>query len=66
MAIQILSDHDLEVEDCERLSLIVQAALDGRAHFFFAALHEPDPEELDQFFADFIVRCIVPSRARCV
>jgi hypothetical protein len=58
LAFQILSDHGLEVEDRQRLTLIVKAALEGRWHFFTAALHDPDQEELEQFFTDFVLGCV--------
>jgi hypothetical protein len=60
MARQTLSDYDLEVDDELRLTLIVLAALESRNHFFAAVLHNPDQEELDQFFNDFILRCVRP------
>ncbi len=64
-ALQTLSDHGVEFEDHQRLTLIVEEALESRRHFFAAALHDPDKEELDLFFTDFIVRCVLPHRVRC-
>lgn len=65
MALQTLSDHGLETEDRQRLTLIVHAALEGRWHFFTAALHDPDQEELNQFFTDFVLRCVRQPEERC-
>ncbi len=64
-ALETLSDHGVEFEDHQRLTVIVEAALESRSHFFAAALDHPDQEELDLFFADFILRCVLPRRARC-
>lgn len=64
MALQTLSDHGLEAED-RQLTLIVRAALEGQWHFFTAALHDPDQEELEQFFTDFVLRCVRQPPTRC-
>lgn len=46
------------------VSLIVQAALEGRTHFFAAALHDPDQDDLNQFFNEFVLRYLLPPQAR--
>lgn len=60
MAVQALAEHGFQVEDQQRLSLIVMGALESRSQFFAAVLHDPDQGELDHFFNDFVVRCVLP------
>jgi hypothetical protein len=64
MAVQILSEHDLEVEE-GLLAVIVEAALEARRHYFAAALHHPDEEELERFLTDFVLRCVIPNWTSC-
>jgi hypothetical protein len=42
----------------------VRAALESRSHFFAAVLHDPEQDDLDHFFNDFVVRCVRSPRAR--
>jgi hypothetical protein len=64
VALQTLVEHYVDVEDQQRLTLIVRAALESQTHFFAAALHDPEQDELDRFFNDFVLRCVLPSHAR--
>lgn len=59
MAIEALAEHDLDIEQSDRLNLTVQLALEARDLFFVSTVYEPSDDELDQFFQSFIMRSFI-------
>jgi hypothetical protein len=64
MAVTALAEHSAHLNDDSRLVLIVEAALESRSLFFAATLWEPAQRELNQFFEDFVLRCVLHPDSR--
>lgn len=59
LAHRILTDAGQEAVEISGVLLIAESGLTAGHLFFVAALHEPTEWELDEFFEDFIIRCVV-------
>jgi hypothetical protein len=63
---RVLADTHLPLpnpDPVHRLELVVMAAAEAEALFFSAAIVEPTSEDLDEFFADFICRALMPFQS---
>ena len=56
---EIFAEHDIVPLAPHRLQLIVMAAVEAAMLFHTAALREPSQHDLDELFADFIIRALV-------
>ena len=59
LAIEVLAERDLDIDENDRLDLTVRLALQARDLFYASALYEPSDVELDRFFQEFIVRSFI-------
>jgi hypothetical protein len=58
-AMSVVAENNLQVPASRsRFELVVRLAAEAKLLFFNAALHEPAPGELDQFFENFIFQAL--------
>jgi hypothetical protein len=63
-AIRIFHEHNLDLPDVDRITLIIHSALAAQNLFFAASLHDPEPVELYQVFETFILNCVMTPDKR--
>jgi hypothetical protein len=66
MALEALADHGLDIRETDRLLITVRLALESRDRFFASAYYDPTDEDLDEHFADFVVRSVRRLRRETV
>jgi hypothetical protein len=61
-ALNVFHDNELVAPDNRHLELIARLALEAQQLFFTAALYHPEEAQLNHFFNEFVLLCVLPAR----